>query len=97
MAVVLSGDWRMVQVFMSRHGYRIFEMYFNGRTSDLRCTCPGFRLRGDCKHARYLRGDGDESEAYRIALDRQPTSKVINDPEAFRLWVLHYGRPVVLP
>lgn len=93
------SEWRTLQLFLSTRG--VFEVELNMDDSQLRCTCPGFVNRNYCKHSRWvqskMRSNGGTYPMH--VSTRAPAveaRKAHKSPEAFREFVLKYGKIEVI-
>lgn len=95
-----SNEHRLLQVFISPRGAGVFETYIHLGTSDLHCTCPGYRLRRHCKHVEFVGERIHEEGGYGISLVSKNapdlTPEIASDPERFREWVIDNMRVLVL-
>lgn len=97
--IMADPEWRTVQIYLSEHG--IFEVEVDTSSSDLRCTCPGFVSRGNCKHIRMvsmkMKGNGG---TYPVQISNkasaEETKKASESSKEFREFVLKYGKIEVL-
>ncbi len=95
--MVHDHELRLVQVFLSRRGYNLFEVSFDPVNEVLVCGCPGFGARSSCKHVRHVIQRMAESDgAYCIEVPANTTSEDLQSPRGYRHMVLRYGTPVVL-
>jgi hypothetical protein len=64
----------------------------------LLCTCPGFKLRHQCKHATWVSDQVDLHGGYIAAImrDASLTKELMQDPAAFRRWLYDNGRVLML-
>ena len=90
---------RVIQVFLSQSmspGPGIYEV---STTSDQEfvCTCSGFTNRKSCKHIKFVlsRVDGNNG-TYPLEISSKATKedadKAKESPEAFRKFILKYGK-----
>jgi hypothetical protein len=89
-------DLRLVQVFLSRR-WGVFEVSASLDQDDLvTCSCPGFRVRSDCKHVRFVRGRTIEGGLRINVTVVPPLDLATYDAARFRAWMLRHGRVEVL-
>ena len=95
------SDWRTVQVFLSPRQPAVYEVELNIDDADARCSCPTFRARSVCRHTKAVKSRmRDSNGQYPILLhENAQTSELsdsLDDPEAFRDYVVRYGKVEVL-
>jgi len=92
---------------------RVFEVSFKPRSDprQFRCTCPGWQLRGRCRHAGYVAAQVEIDHGYSPPLVhsnalRTLTAAVSRDMARYRTWLYDHtqiliidqlGHPVVAP
>lgn len=96
----MNGEFRLIQVFLSYKagvpGPGIFEVSGN-EEQEFKCTCPGYNVRRLCKHIRFVQERiTSNGGTYPLELSTKATneeaSKAMDSPEAFRDFVLKYGK-----
>lgn len=96
----MSGEFKLIQVFLSASssnpGPGIFEVS-GDEEQNLRCTCPGFSIKGICKHTRYVfERIKLNNGVYPIEISTKASeveaSLAKEDPESFRDFLLKYGK-----
>ena len=94
------SEYRLLQVFLSQKsanpGPGIFEVS-SDQEQNLRCTCPGFRSRGECRHTKYVAKRIEENDGiypFEIsdAASKEEAEKAFENASAFREFVLKYGK-----
>lgn len=85
-----SSDWRVIQVFLSNRVPSIAEVEVNMETQEIRCTCPAFAGRNQCKHTKFVtarikNNDGTyplmvvDSTTEQEAMDAQESAETFRD------------------
>jgi hypothetical protein len=90
---------RVIQVFLSQSmspGPGIYEVSTT-EEHEFSCTCPGFEGRKSCKHIRFVKSRVDSNKgAYPLEISSKATKeeadKAQESPEAFRAFILKYGK-----
>lgn len=96
-----NPEFRLLQIFLGRsvEAPQVFEVYLHIESDTLRCTCPGFVLRRECKHSAWVAGQVELHGGYIAAImrsDAAMTPEVLEDPTAFRRWLYDNGRVLML-
>lgn len=91
--------WRTVQVFLSPTG--VYEVQLRPEDKNPQCSCPSYKIRGNCKHtlfvtARMAENDGNYAILVPDDVPEDVADKASESPEAFRDFVLKYARVEVL-
>jgi hypothetical protein len=93
-------EYRLLQVFLSPRsanpGPGIFEVSADVE-KNLRCTCPGFKSMGECRHTKFVykrieENDGIYPFELSEAVSKEETEKAFENASAFREFVLKYGK-----
>lgn len=89
------NSWQVSQIFLSETGVHEVEIHLS--TSKLRCNCPGFSSRRNCKHTRFVKSkmennDGIYPVEVSSKLSKFDTAIASKDPEAFRRMLINFGR-----
>lgn len=92
---------RLIQVFLSSSSQIISEVSQDSDSGELFCTCPGYLSRNTCRHLDEVeRRIEDNDGAYPMAVSTKATQEIadeaIKSEEAFRKFVLNYGRIDIL-
>jgi len=90
---------KLIQVFLSQSqtpGPGIYEVS-GDEQGNLFCTCPGFKGRSTCKHARFVKSRMDNNDGnYPLEISSRATEeeadKAKKSAENFREFVIKYGR-----
>ncbi len=98
-ATNMNDTWQVSQLFLSDTG--VHEVEIQMSTSKVRCNCPGYETRGNCKHARLVNHRMEKNGGvYPIEIstkaNRLATSIASRDPQAFRDLLVKYGRIEVI-
>jgi hypothetical protein len=97
---VSVSDYKLIQVFLSQSstnpGPGIFEVSGDDE-QNLRCTCPGFSVKGTCKHTKYValaivENDGVYPIEVSTKASLAETELARQDPDKFREFLLKYGK-----
>lgn len=97
----MAEDWRTIQMFLSPRQPAIYEVELNLDSSKARCNCPTFKGRRVCRHTKFVvaRMEGNDGH-YPLLIheraEKEDISEVMSDPEAFRDFVVKYGKVEVL-
>lgn len=96
----MTTDWRVVQLFLSSVG--VFEVEIDVVNKDLRCTCPLWAKRSDCKHSRFVseklaKNNGQYSIVIPDNVDEDEAVAAHEDPVKFREFLIKYSKIEVLP
>ena len=88
-------DWQVTQIFLSDTG--VHEVHVQANSKKLRCNCPGFEERNQCKHTRFVRTRMDKNGGiYPVEISnkisREESILASSDPIAFRELLLQYGK-----
>lgn len=96
----MSGDFRLIQVFLSdslgNPGPGIFEVSGDDEGAFM-CTCPGYKVRETCKHIRVVKTRIENNGGkYPLELSTKATteeaSEAMRSNEDFRKFILKYGK-----
>lgn len=92
-------DWRTVQVFLSPSG--VFEVEVNTDTRDIKCNCPNFDKRKTCAHEKFVDNRAKDNDGvYPVKISPKASEEEMLDaeesPEAFRTFILKYGKVEVI-
>ena len=95
------ADWRTIQLFLSPKQPAIYEVQINLDEPLTRCNCPTFKGRRACRHTKLVsaRMEGNDGSYPMLVSERAEEadiSKVMSDPDAFREFVVKYGKIEVL-
>lgn len=87
--------WMITQIFLSDTG--VHEVYVQHSTQKLKCNCPGFNVRGICKHTRFVNKRMDENGGvYPVEISKRVENSLdymdIDDPKVFRELLVNYGK-----
>lgn len=94
------SEFKLVQLFLSQSssnpGPGIFEVSSDDE-QNLRCTCPGWTVRGVCKHTKYVTNKIKENDGvYPLEISSEASAAEAelakNDPKMFREFLVKYGR-----
>lgn len=94
------SEYKLIQVFLSQSstnpGPGIFEVSGDDE-QNLKCTCPGFSVKGTCKHTKYVYvAIEDNDGVYPIEVSTkaslEETEEAKKDPDKFRDFILKYGK-----
>jgi hypothetical protein len=94
------NEYRLLQVFLSTSstnpGPGIFEVY-GDEEQNLKCSCPGFNVKGTCKHTKYVNLRIDENDGvYPVEISTKASvaeaELAKNDPDKFREFLIKYGK-----
>jgi len=92
-------SWMITQMFLSDTG--VHEVHVNQNTHKLRCNCPGYSTRTNCKHTRFVKDKMEKNNGiYPVEIsnkvDRYESHLASEDPVAFRELLVNYGKIVAL-
>jgi hypothetical protein len=92
--------WRTVQFFLGEEGVSEVEVD-SENTSKTRCSCRSFQMTARCKHVKFVKGRMEDSEGhYNIVIPEDvPDSAAVlavQTPEAFRTFIMKYGKVEVI-
>ena len=98
---VAVSDWKTVQIFLSPRHPAVFETQLDTETSATRCNCPTFKGKRECRHTKFIAAKtrangGNYPLMVRQNADSENISEVTATPEAFREFVLKYGKIEVI-
>ena len=93
------SEWQTTQIFLSETG--VHEVKINLSSSRLRCDCPGYSSRSNCKHTRFINKRMEENDGvYPVEVSKAATPEeseaARQDPESFRKFLFKYGRVEVV-
>lgn len=88
-------DWQITQIFLSDTG--VHEVFVQAKTHRLRCNCPGFTERSNCKHTRFVKERMElNGGVYPVEISnkvsREDSIEASYDPIAFREILINYGK-----
>jgi len=91
----MTVEWMITQIFLSDTG--VHEVYVHNSTHRLRCDCPGFDTRGQCKHTRFVRTRMDRNGGiYPVEISTRASEDAViitsDDPVEFRNLLVNYGK-----
>ncbi len=91
--------WQVTQIFLSDTG--VHEVEMNISTERLRCSCPGFDSRSNCKHTRFVKSRMEENGGVYPTEVSNRASKLdtiiaSKDPKLFRKLLIDYGKIEVI-
>jgi hypothetical protein len=91
----MTMNWMITQIFLSDTG--VHEVYVHNSTHKLRCDCPGFKTRNNCKHTRFVQTRMDTNGGiYPVEISKRVKEdealSASDDPKAFRELLLTYGK-----
>ena len=91
--------WMITQLFLSDTG--VHEVHVHQSTHKLRCNCPGYTTRSQCKHTRFVKEKmANNGGTYPVEIsnkvDRYKSEMAAEDPVAFRELLVNYGKIVAL-
>lgn len=87
--------WRTVQVFLSQKGSGIFEVELTTDGTAVRCNCPIYKSRKDCRHVKFVLAkmeDGTYPILVHPSARDEDLSDHVQDRERFRRFVLKYAK-----
>jgi hypothetical protein len=92
-------SWMITQLFLSDTG--VHEVHVHQDTHKLRCNCPGYNTRTNCKHTRFVKDKMEKNNGiYPVEIsnkvDRYESHLASEDPVAFRELLVNYGKIVAL-
>jgi len=87
--------WMITQLFLSDTGVHEVDVHYSSHK--LRCDCDGFKTRGNCKHARFVKermnkNNGIYPVEVSSKVDKEISIAASEDPKAFRELLLKYGK-----
>jgi hypothetical protein len=93
-------QWRTVQIFLDADGVAEVELD-SENSSKMRCTCLTFSNAARCKHTKYIRkqlsdNDGHYSILIPEEVDDELALEAMEDPAAFRDFIIRYGKVEVI-
>lgn len=97
----MASDWRTVQLFLSQRQPAIYEVEINLDGPGARCTCPSYKGRRSCRHTKFVADKMQDNGGHypllvRESAEEEDISSVMSSPEAFRDFVVRYGKVEVL-
>lgn len=87
--------WRTVQVFLSQKGSGIFEVELTTDGKSVRCNCPIYKSKKDCRHVKFVLAkmeDGSYPIVVHPSARDEDISEYAEDPVAFRRFIVKYGK-----
>lgn len=89
-------EFRLVQVFLSPGAPGVFEVSVD-RNQNYRCTCPGFRGRGTCKHTKFVdarvqQNNGTYPLEISTKVTKEEAERAQESSETFREFILKFGK-----
>ena len=96
----MEAEWRTIQLFLEDYGVVETEMDYYNRKK-IRCNCKDFSSVAKCKHVTFVRVELDKNHgAYSIKVpdhvDDDVAYDALENPEAFRSFIIKYGKILVL-
>jgi ribosomal protein L24E len=95
-AAMAKSDWRVVQIFLSPKGAGIFEVEMTTDGTSVRCNCPTFKSRRNCRHVRWVQAKMADTGVYPVMVLSSASdvdiAEQMTDPEAFRDFIIRYGK-----
>lgn len=93
--------YRLLQVFLGQSAERalVFEAYMDIEQDRVCCTCPGWKLRHECKHSVFVKNQVEIHGGYIAAVmrrDAEMSPEILQDPIAFRQWVYRNASVLML-
>jgi hypothetical protein len=93
------SDWQATQIFLSDTG--VHEVQINLDSARLRCDCPGYSSRSQCKHTRFVKSKMLENDGvYPVEVSNKASAEESEearlDPSSFRKFLFKYGRVEVV-
>jgi len=97
----MTTDWRVVQLFLSAQAVGVFEVEIDTFNKNLRCSCPVWGKRNDCKHSRFVadrlrKNNGHYTIVIPEEVDEAEAVEAHDDPAKFREFVIKYSKIEVL-
>ena len=98
--VTVDIKWRTVQLFLEDYGVVEVEVD-QENNKKARCTCPGFNRTGRCKHVKHVKDIMDENDGHysiqiHVDVDENEAISAMRSAEAFRNFVVKYGKVEVI-
>ncbi len=91
----VEADWRTVQIFLSPKGSGIYEVELTTDGKSVRCNCPTYKSRRNCRHVRFVQSRMDNG-FYPILVHpdarSEDLSEHVHDRERFRRFVVKYAK-----
>ncbi len=97
---IMTNDWRTVQLFLEAYG--IAEVEVDSKNPKLiRCTCPSYNPVRGCTHSKYVKknmqeNDGHYTVSIPVEVDDEDAIAATSSAEAFRNFIIKYGRVEVI-
>lgn len=93
-------EWRTVQLFLDDDGVAEVELDADN-SAKMRCTCKAFSVSARCKHTKYVRkhleaNSGHYSILIPEDIDDEIALSAMEDPSAFRDFIIRYGKVEVI-
>ena len=87
---------KLVQVFLSPGIPGVFEVSVDN-SQNYKCTCPGFRGRGSCKHTKFVdarvqQNNGTYPLEISTKVTKEEAEKAQESNETFREFILRFGK-----
>lgn len=98
---MIMEDWRVVQLFLSAQKTGVYEVAVDATNTLVKCTCPAYESRSNCKHKRFVMQRMEENGGhYNVQVpDSVPDdviTKAVETNESFREFIIKYGKIEVL-
>lgn len=96
----MTNDWRTVQLFLGDNGISEVEVNQHHK-NQVRCTCAAFKLQSRCPHTKRVKkemqaNDGHYTVHIPVELDEAELVEAMETAEAFREFIIRYGKVEVL-
>jgi len=93
------SDWQATQLFLSDTGVHLVDI--NVVSTRLRCDCPGYSSRNQCKHVKFVRNRMSNNQGvYPVEVSNKASTEEAAEaketPESFRKFLLKYGKVEVI-
>lgn len=92
----MKNGWRTVQMFLEEAG--IFEVEVDSTNRNkVRCSCSAFKNSTRCKHAKFVKNAMNENDGHYtiqipVEVDEDEAIIAMDSAEAFRQFIIKYGR-----
>lgn len=96
----MEYDWRTIQLFLTNEGVCEVQADHN-HPYKLQCSCRWFMKVGKCGHIKFVRenmenNDGHYTIQISAEIDPMDAAIALDDAEAFRDFIIKYGKVEVL-